>query len=127
MAIQRSHSTQNGANLSEDFGLQLAMKKLGLTEAQLEEKLGRYTRGKRKGKIRGRLTWWKVVEGGWVSTGYHQGFVCRFRDITYGYMIVDGYTGEVLLAGHPYPTEALDLQKKVEEKNKELASADQSA
>ena len=31
--------------------------------------LPRYVRGKRKGRLKGFLTWEKVVKGGWVKTG----------------------------------------------------------
>ena len=57
------------AYLSGDFGRDYAMKHFGLTIAELEAIVGRYTKGKRKGELRGAITWRKCVRGGWLSTG----------------------------------------------------------
>lgn len=55
--------------LSDDFIKDLAIRKLEITEEKLEAICGRYSRGKRVGKIRHRLIWKKVVKGGWVKDG----------------------------------------------------------
>lgn len=52
--------------LSTDFGEELARKWFG---DESIDALPRFTRGPRKGKIKGVITWSKVVRGGWVSTG----------------------------------------------------------
>jgi hypothetical protein len=123
MEIQRAQITFNTAYLSDDFGLQLAMRKLELTEEQLAEKLGRYSRGKRKGKIKGQLVWEKTLCGGWVSNGYKDGFVCRFRDVTFNYHVVDSWTQEILIApkhGSRYELEDI-CAKRNAERNKNTA------
>ena len=38
------------AFLNSEFGIKLACKKLNVTEAKIEELVGRYTKGKYKGK-----------------------------------------------------------------------------
>lgn len=57
------------APLCGEFGRDYACKTFGLTPAQLEAIVGRYTKGKRKGELRGEIRWRKVVRGGWVRTG----------------------------------------------------------
>lgn len=71
------------AYLFTDFGEQLAIKKTGLTIEQLEALVGRFKKGKNKGKLKGTLTWCKITGGGWVKTGRYDfeemkanGFVC---------------------------------------------------
>jgi len=63
--------TEKQAYLSTDFGEKLA--KTYKVYDLAEEKLGRFTRGKRKGKIRGSIEWLKCERGGW-KTGVG---VCR--------------------------------------------------
>lgn len=57
------------AYLSTDFGKQYAMRVFELTEEQLEKIVGRNTKGKRVGQLRGTITWKVVVRGGWHRTG----------------------------------------------------------
>lgn len=65
----RSHS----AWLSQDFGRDYAMRIFDLTEEELEEKVGRFVRGKRKGELKGKIIWQHATRGGWVKTGsYNQ-------------------------------------------------------
>ena len=52
------------AYLSSDFGENFARKLFG---DEILDALPRYVRGKRKGKIKGRLTWHKCTRGGWSS------------------------------------------------------------
>jgi hypothetical protein len=54
------------AYLSTDFGEEIARKWFG---DETVDSLPRYTRGVRKGKIKGVVSWSKVVRGGWVSAG----------------------------------------------------------
>lgn len=51
--------------LSTEFGKNLALNKLGLTEQKLEALIGRYKTGKRAGLLRGQIMWFKVPYGGW--------------------------------------------------------------
>jgi len=80
--------------LSDSFIQELAMRKLNLTEEQLEELVGRYVRGKRKGMLKGSLTWKKVTYGGWrrLGSGAGNGFVQGRGSIEYE--IIDAWTGE---------------------------------
>lgn len=54
------------AHLSTDFGEEIARKWFGNESV---DSLPRYTRGPRKGKIKGVVSWSKVTRGGWISTG----------------------------------------------------------
>jgi hypothetical protein len=53
------------AYLSTDFGEEIARKWFG---DEVVDSLPRFARGPRKGKIKGAVTWSKVVRGGWVRT-----------------------------------------------------------
>ena len=93
--------------INEEFIHDLAMRKLDLTADELEQIVGRYSKGKRKGQLRGMLLWKKCVKGGWVKTGpYDQdamqacGYVQR-PGATWDYQLVDSWTLQVL----PWPTE----------------------
>jgi hypothetical protein len=57
------------APLFGDFGRDYAMKTFGLTLEQLEAIVGRYSKGKHKGELRGAISWRKVVRGGWLRAG----------------------------------------------------------
>lgn len=100
------------AYLNTDFGLEYACKALGLTPAQVEEKVGRYTKGARKGQLRGLLQWVRVTRGGWVRTapGYgdgerSQGFVvrpglrCGHQVVLWGGAVVLGFDGDLTTGG----------------------------
>lgn len=90
------------AYLSEDFGKELAMKKFNLSEAQLEQIVGRYVRGKRKGLLKGKIVWTKCTKGGWVKTGPYDwdaeracGYVQpvgKCKD----FQLVDSWTDEII-------------------------------
>lgn len=80
--------------LSSPFGLELACKKFDTTPEEIEKLVGRYSRGKRKGELRGAITWYKVVKGGWVKTGPYdfeqmrgQGFVAK-PGVCFGFQLV---------------------------------------
>ena len=51
--------------LSSDFGEEIARRWFG---DETVDSLPRFVRGPRKGKIKGAVTWSKVVRGGWVRT-----------------------------------------------------------
>lgn len=96
----RAEISYKTAYLNTDFGLNLAMRRLELSQDDIEKIVGRYVRGKRKGQLRGKISWLKVDQGGWVKTGPYDfeamrgtGFVARLK-VTYGYSIVDAWTGE---------------------------------
>lgn len=57
------------ASLATDFGRGLAQLWFGLNNDILESLVGRYSRGKRKGQLRGEITWKKCVRGGWNGEG----------------------------------------------------------
>jgi hypothetical protein len=57
--------THRTAALAEGFGLTLATRKLDCTEEDLAELVGRYSRGPKKGALKGFLHWDKVEKGGW--------------------------------------------------------------
>lgn len=59
------------AYLSSEFGEDYARRLFG---DEIIDALPRYVRGKRKGKIKGRVTWRKCVKGGWVKTGPYGGY-----------------------------------------------------
>lgn len=92
---QRAIIREHACYLSEDFGVELGCRKFECTEDDLEQLVGRYSRGQRKGKLRGKLIWRKCIKGGWVSTepGYGHGFVQR-PNRTWDYHLVDAWTGE---------------------------------
>jgi len=82
--------------LNTEFILALACRKLNLTPEQIEEKLGRYTKGKRKGELRGKLAWFKCTRGGWLkySREYMDGTVIKPGQ-TWGYKVVDAWSDEI--------------------------------
>lgn len=88
------------APLFGDFGRDYAMRHFGLTLEQLEALVGRYTKGKYKGQLRGQIHWCVTTRGGWVKTGRYDfdamqgnGFVIKpgFR---FGHAIEDRWTGK---------------------------------
>lgn len=63
---QYAKLTVKSAPLSGEFGEQMARRYFG---DEAVEEMPRYVRGEKKGKLKGRIGWKKVVEGGWVRTG----------------------------------------------------------
>ncbi|KKN65474.1 hypothetical protein LCGC14_0480780 [marine sediment metagenome] len=86
--------------LSDDFSRDYAMRLFHLSEPALEELVGRYVRGKRAGKLKGKLLWEKVTVGGWKKhgPGYMNGAVVAPGTLL-SYSIVDSWTGTVLVQG----------------------------
>lgn len=62
---------ERSAWLSTEFGETLARKYFG---DKVVDDMPRYVRGKRKGQIKGKITWLKVESGGWVRTIYSDVF-----------------------------------------------------
>ena len=87
---------QKQAWLSDSFGVELALKKLNLTNEKLESIVGRYTRGQRKGQLRGQLVWFKVEAGGWVHG------IGVIGPCSFGYAIAD-YNGAFLYPKVDFP------------------------
>jgi len=81
MSVTYAGFEQKRAFFSGQFAIDMAQKWFGLSEKDLEEMLGRNTKGKNKGKIRGYISWYKVTSFGWVRTGptieYASGFPCK--------------------------------------------------
>jgi hypothetical protein len=53
------------ARIEDEFGMRLAMDKLGLSQSELETLSGRFIKGKRKGQLKAELCWIKCTVGGW--------------------------------------------------------------
>ena len=62
----RAEFNSNQAWLSGDFGESMARRYFG---DEIVDSMPRYVRGKRKGKLKGKISWRKVTRGGWVRTG----------------------------------------------------------
>lgn len=99
---QYANAETRTAYLSDEFGLNLACKKLGMTPEQIENLVGRYTRGKRKGLLRGAVQWFKITQFGWVKMGAYDhdggggnGFV-QAQGASFGYRIIDAWDGTIL-------------------------------
>ena len=54
------------AYISGEFGESMARRYFG---DEVVDAMPRYVRGKRKGQLKGQVSWTKVVRGGWVRTG----------------------------------------------------------
>lgn len=100
---QYARVEDKAADLSSDFGRDYAMKTFALSLEDLEKLVGRYTRGARKGQLRGRLVWGVVTAGGWVKRFGGGGFVVR-PGLRYGHAIVDSWNGKVFLGVDPQRT-----------------------
>jgi hypothetical protein len=96
------------AYLNTDFGLNLACKKFNLTPDQLKELVGVYSKGKRKGQLKGQIVWLKVIKGGWVKTGAYDhdtmtpsGFVVK-PGVCFAFQIIDPWSMDKrLILNHP--------------------------
>jgi hypothetical protein len=109
MAVQRMKYEEKAGYLANNqFIIDLACKKLELSLEQLETIVGRYSRGQRKGELRGCLKWWKITEGGW----HNQVGVVKNVGVTLGYRIED-YNGNILVGWKYDVTTALTELKTV--------------
>lgn len=91
---QRASTELKGARLSTDFGRDYAMRTFDLSLPDLEALVGRFSRGARKGELRGSISWGIVTVGGWVSEFGGGGFVVR-PGLRYGHAL-HGVNGDVL-------------------------------
>lgn len=84
--------------ISDEFIAKLTMNHFGLTPKELEMLVGRVTRGKRKGQLKGRLNWLKCVRGGWrkIGPGYMNGQVV-YPNTTFEYQIKESWTDKILM------------------------------
>jgi len=82
------------AYLNTKWGLEQAQLLTGLNNEMIEAFVGRYSRGKRKGQLRGAIEWTKVVRGGWsVSGGFgHVKLPGRISDVH----LIDPWKGTIL-------------------------------
>ena len=92
MTVRCKLQEQDGY-LGNPFICDLALKRLELTPEKLEEVVGRYSRGKRVGQLRGKLIWIKCIKGGW------------HRD---GPSYFDSPTGHVEYPGHTFDYKIVD-------------------
>lgn len=92
MTVQTLKVKEYQSYLNTEFGLKLAMQKLELSSSAIEQIVGRYSKGKRQGELRGKLVWYKIEEGGWC---YSFNCVVRDRGMSYGYHI-ENYDGTIL-------------------------------
>lgn len=74
--------------LYNDFALNLAKAWFDLAEESLEEMFGRYTKGKRKGKLRGAIKWKKISKPGWFRDCNGNGFVCSSNKVIFNKELV---------------------------------------
>lgn len=66
MHVQYARTEHHEAYLNTPFGRSFVQSQLGFSNDIIEAIVGRYSKGKRKGQLRGTVTWKKTVEGGWV-------------------------------------------------------------
>lgn len=107
------------AQLTGEFGRDYAMRIFGLDETALEKLVGRYSRGPRKGMLRGVIVWHSVKSGGWVKTGRYDfdsmqgsGFVAK-PGVRFGHSILDakgkpvaGYPGDDIAGAYRWTIDA---------------------
>jgi len=84
------------AGLNTDFGRELAQLWFGLDNYMIESLVGRYTRGKRKGQLRGSIRWQKATRGGW-SRGKGVVLPGTVRRAA----IVDSFNGNTIFESEP--------------------------
>lgn len=102
MKVNRAVFQSKFAYLSEDFGKELAMKKLNCSEEELEKIVGRYVKGKRKGLLKGKIIWRKCTRGGWVKACPYDHETMRATGYVAvpgrcsNFAIVDSWTGQTI-------------------------------
>lgn len=93
MATNYAATEHRIAYLNTTFGRELAQLWLGLDNDMIEAIVGRYSRGKRKGQLRGAIAWSKVTRGGWTwQNGGHVKLPGTISDVR----IVDAWTMETI-------------------------------
>ena len=103
--------TSKSAWLSQEFGQSYTQRVFDITENELEQAVGRYTRGQRKGSLRGCLHWWLVEKGGWSyydnnTYGERKEGTVVLPKERGGFHVV-GWGGELLLGHRDYATDAI--------------------
>jgi hypothetical protein len=81
--------------IATPFGLSLAIKVFNVDEKYLEKLVWRYQSGKRVGQLRGKITWWRIISGGFIN-----GMVIKEKGAQFGFRITD-YTEEKIYLGSP--------------------------
>ena len=86
MAVNRAEHYFRQGWMSDDFIENLARRYLG---DEVVDSLPRYVKGKRKGKLKGRLEWVKVTKQGWSRTGGRtdDGYATGFVELRLGKVI----------------------------------------
>jgi gluconate kinase len=91
---------KKSAFLGSEYGLNLAMNIFSLTEQQLEKIVWRYQSGKHVGSLRGKITWWRIIKGGFQKIDENKSIIVKERGSTFGYRLTD-YTEEKIYIGKP--------------------------
>ena len=87
----RAKIVKRYAYLSEEFGQSYAGRIFGMDLEELEAIVGRYSKGKRKGQLKGKLEWFSCVSGGWLH-----GAGVIYPKATAGHVIVDSWSGDTI-------------------------------
>jgi hypothetical protein len=69
MNVNYCQTEFRSASLATALGRELAQAWFGFDNDILAALVGRYSRGKNKGKLRGEVTWKRCVRGGWNGQG----------------------------------------------------------
>ncbi len=106
--------------LSNPIIAKLACKKLNLLPEELEKIVGRYVKGKRKGMLKGKLTWKYCTSGGWHWIEFDHGFVA-YPHQSYYFGIVDAWTNEEIIKPQVYSSELKVDETEVRELEEEIS------
>lgn len=113
-SVQYARCETNSAYMSGDFAVSYATRLFG---AEAVANLPRISRGKRKGLIKGMLSWTKCTVGGWQHRGAFGGGVV-YPGFVSAEIEVDG----VKVVETRYPTHEKKMAREAEEKTLLLAS-----
>jgi hypothetical protein len=103
---QVARLTVKSGNLNDDFIMQLAIKKLGMTQLELENLSGRFIKGKRKGQLKAELRWTKCEVGGW---NYAEQRVYKPGSFNYELVLPVYQSKPVILAKQPAIKESVEV------------------
>lgn len=83
MRYTQANLNRKSAKLADEFGWSFACRRFGEDAMnEVAELLPHYISGKNKGKVKGRIVWWKALSNGYapiVSTGVRAGSICRIQ------------------------------------------------
>jgi len=83
MRYAQANLYRNSAKLADEFGWSFACRRFGKdTMNEVAEFLPRYTAGKNKGKVKGRIVWWKAHSNGYAhiaNASVRAGTICRVQ------------------------------------------------